>query len=150
MTPTIHITHRQNEYLKEFISGPHTTRHFTLEFAVSQDAAAKMLKKLRAKELIKPIPTTNRHGNYRCYELSRNYDEMIADGSLKIDIDPNGRVYASTSIVADEQVLYTAILRNAGLIGQRLEAQFRKQYPECTLRTMISPVAKARAMHLCR
>ena len=144
MTTPILITTRQSEYLQEFAAGPHPARHFVLAFSVSSDAANKMLKKLKGAGLIKA--TTPHHMIVRgvCYELVRGYDEMLADGSLKIT-----RITKGTTTTSEE-TWYTIILRNGGLVGQRLERQFRKQYPNCKLRSMGGLVDRARATKLCR
>ena len=101
-----------------------------------------MLQKLKGAGLIKATSPYRIRGV--CYELVRGYEEMLADGSLKIT-----RITKGTTTTSEE-TWYTIILRNGGLVGQRLERQFRKQYPNCKLRSMGGLVDRARATKLCR
>ncbi len=54
-----------------------------------------------------------------------------------------------TTITAAE-ILYVAILRNAGLTGQRLQAQHRKIFPDRSPAGIQNIVITARRRKLCR
>jgi len=144
MNEPIPITPRQNEYLKELAAGPRTTRDLVLHFMVTGTSAGRMLKKLRANELIRSSQKQCM-GNVHIHELTAPYPE------LNIVVTTGGHGSSTRTQITDEEILYAAILRNDGLLGRRLTDQFRKVYPdrshECVLKQIVS---KAKDEGLCR
>ena len=117
------LTHRQNEYLLKLSAGPHTTRDLVLHFGVTGNAAYRMLHKLVDKGLVESERMQGVLGNIHIHRLTKPYD------TLKITIK-NNRGGANPRRIPDEEILYVAILRNGGMVGQRLYGQFRRLFPD--------------------
>lgn len=132
----IRVTPKQNEYLKKLDTGPKTTR----DFGASMASAAKMLIKLRNEGLVKATQAEQK--NKLIYTLTKPYSELVKEGLTVIERE-DGR------IIPPEEVLYAAILRNAGMTGRRLRDQYRKQYSR-TGGGISNIVSKARKEGLCR
>jgi hypothetical protein len=147
MTEQIEVTPRQNEYLKQLATGPQTTRDLVLYFMVSGTSSSRMLKKLRAAKLIRSSQLQGVPGNVHIHELTAPYAD------LNIIVTTGGRGSGSTTRlqIKEEELLYAAILRNAGLLGQRLTNQYRKVYPGRTHKCVLNQiVTEAKRMGLCR
>ena len=135
------VTTTQNEYLLQLATGPKTTTDFMREFMVSMAAAAKILAVLREKGLLTSKRKKGTVGNVKIHTMIAPYDE------LNITIGTNSKGIRITG----EEVLYAAILRNAGLTGQRLSTQFIEVFPSRNKHTIIKHIViKARRKGLCR
>ena len=132
------VTPKQNEYLLELDNGP----KLSSEFSYSTERAYKMLYKLRSAGLVKST-IANERKNEHTYSLAIPYTEMMENG-LKIS---NG---VSRRTIPDEEILYAAILRNAGLTGQRLSSVFRTKYPNRSKHGIKNIINKARNNRWCR
>jgi DNA-binding IscR family transcriptional regulator len=148
MTEQIEVTPRQNEYLKQLAkAGPQTTRDFTLLLMISTGSAAKMLKKLRESKLVCSQKLKGAIGNVHIHELTAPY----ADLNIIVTTGGHGGGSSVHRQAKEEEILYAAILRNAGLLGQRLTNQYRKVYPDrpesCVLKQIVT---EAKKRGLCR
>ena len=132
------VTPKQNEYLLELDNGPKLSREFNNPTA----RAYKMLCKLRSAGLVEATISNERKNEYT-YSLAIPYTEMVENG-LKIS---NG---VSKRKIPDEEILYAATLRNAGLIGQRLTSVFRMKYPDRSKHGIKNIINKARNKRWCR
>ena len=135
------VTTTQNKYLLQLATGPKTTTDFMREFMVSIPAAAKMLAVIREKGLLTSKRKKGTVGNVKIHTLTAPYDELnITIGTNAIGIR-----------IIEEEIIYAAILRNAGLTGQRLSTQFLKVFPSRNKHTIIKHIViKARRRGLCR
>lgn len=136
----IRITQRQDEYLKELADGPKTTHDIVQTIMVTMGTAGKVLKKLREDGLVESTPFNGVSGNVYTHRLITPYHELnllITKSLISLPI-------------SDEEILYVAILRNAGMTGQRLCAQNKKLFPTRTYNSIKNIVAKARTRRLCR
>lgn len=136
----IRITQRQDEYLKELADGPKTTHDIVQTIVVTMGTAGKVLKKLREDGLVESTPFNGVSGNVYTHRLITPYHEL----NLFITNSP-----ISTPI-SDEEIIYVAILRNAGMTGQRLYAQYHKLFPTRTYNSIKNMVMRARTRRLCR
>jgi hypothetical protein len=135
------VTTTQNKYLLQLATGPKTTTDFMREFMVSIPAAAKMLAVIREKGLLTSKRKKGTVGNVKIHTLTAPYDE------LNIIIGTNSK----GAKITEEEILYAAILRNAGLTGQRLTTQFIKVFQNRNKHTVIKHIViKARRAGLCR
>ena len=141
--PPTRITPKQNEYLLELATGPKTTQDLMRSFMVSMATASKMLKIIRDAGLIESPHAEGIQGNVRVHSLITPYDEMVKNGLIVTN-------YNRSIPILDEEILYAAILRNAGLTGQRLQEQHRKVYPNRAANGIKGIVLTARKRRLCR
>jgi len=132
------VTPKQNEYLLELDNGPKLSREFNNPTA----RAYKMLYRLRSAGLIQS-KITNPKTNEHTYSLAIPYKEMLEKG-LKIS---NG---VSRRTIPEEEILYAAILRNAGLTGQRLSSIYNRKYPGRAKHGIKNIINKARNNRWCR
>lgn len=137
----IRVTPKQNEYLLELATGPKTTQDLMREFMVSMATASKILKNIRDAGLIESPHAEGVQGNVRIHSLITPYDEMVENGMI---VSPTARS------ITDTEILYAAILRNAGLTGQRLSEQYTKIFPSKTPGAIKNIVITARKRRLCR
>jgi len=148
MTEPTHVTPRQNEYLKQLATaGPQTTRDLLLHFMVSMNSAGRMLEKLRNAGLVRSTKQRGARGNVHQHELTAPY----ADLNTIVTTGGHGKGGATRLQIKEEEILYAAILRNAGLLGQRLTSQFRKVYPDRSHNHILKQIVhEAREAKLCR
>jgi hypothetical protein len=148
MTEQIEVTPRMDEYLKQLAkAGPQTTRDFTLMLMISTGSAAKMLKKLREAKLVCSQKLKGAIGNVHIHELTAPY----ADLNIIVTTGGHGQGNSIHLQIKEEEILYAAILRNAGLLGQRLSAQFNKVYPDRSHKCVLKQIVpEARDAKLCR
>lgn len=139
----IQVTKKQNEYLLQLSSGPKTTRDLMLSQMVTMESAGRMIKKLKKKGLIESTRKYGGRGNILNHRLATPYSELEKKGMII-------KNRSEGTLVPDEEILYAAILRNAGLIGQRLTDQYQKKYSHRRPRAIKNVVIKARAEGLCR
>lgn len=139
----IRVTPKQNEYLLQLATGPKTTQDLMRSFMASMATASKMLKIIRDAGLIESPHAEGATGNVRIHSLISPYDQMIKAG-LTVTTH-NGRIP-----ISEDEILYAAILRNAGLIGQQLHEQHRKVYPDRSAAGIKNIVMTARRRGLCR
>lgn len=140
---TITVTETQNKYLLQLETGSMTTNDLMRELMVSMGAAGRMIKKLKNAGLIESTRKYGGRGNILNHRLVKPYQKMIEEGLI---IKAN-----NTGIPINEQeILYAAILRNAGLTGQRLSGQYQKIFPERGRGAIKNIVGKARKQELCR
>lgn len=134
------VTKKQDEYLQHLATGPMTTNDLMREVMVSMATAAKIIKKLRDQELITSSKVPGAKGKVLLHTLVKPYSDLnivIHNGNG----DP----------LLNEEIIYVAILRNAGMTGQRLTDQFIKVFPHRTKKTIIKNILiKARSAKLCR
>ena len=132
------VTPKQNEYLLELDNGP----KLSSEFSYPTDRAYKMLYRLKSAGIVKATISNERTNEYT-YSLAIPYTEMMENG-LKISNEVSRRT------IPDEEILYAAILRNAGLTGQRLSSVFRTKYPDRSKHGIKNIINKARNNRWCR
>jgi hypothetical protein len=137
-TPT-RVTTRQNDYLLFLEYGPKTTRDFVLEFMVTTASITKLLGKLRDAGLVKSERAIGTRGNVHNHDLTAPYPE------LNIIIRNN----ATGATITDDEIIYAAKLRNAGLLGQRLTEAHHRKYPNRTSKAISNIVMTARKRRLC-
>jgi len=137
------VTPKQNALLKELSSGPKTRKDLAAALLTSTHSVAKLLKRLRDAELIHSSKLQGARRNVHVYELVVPYPEM----NLIVSTYKGGGI---GRMVSDEEVLYAAILRNAGLTGQGIGEIYLKKYPERTQNGIKNIVLKARRQGLCR
>ena len=135
---TIEVTPKQNEYLIELEKGPKTSH----DFGATVATADKMLRKLRAAGLINSTQMQGR-GNQLEHSLTKPYPELLKKG-LIVSKKTTGH------IISEEEILYIAILRNAGMTGRELRDQHSKVYPHRVGKKIGNIVDKARHEGLCR
>jgi DNA gyrase/topoisomerase IV subunit A len=136
----IKVTKKQNEYLLQLADGPKTTRDLMLEMMVSMTSVGKIITNLKEKNLVESVRAPESRGNTYTHRIIKPYSEL----NLAISNKKNG------ASVTDEEILYAAILRNAGMTGQRLTKQFNKVFPNRAEGTIIKHiVAKARNVWRC-
>lgn len=123
MSDKVLVTHRQHEYLLKLSEGPQTTRDLVLYFGVHDNAAYRMIHKLVAKGLVASERMRGVVGNIHIHRLVKPYDTL--DLTIK-----NCRGGANPRRIPDVEILYAAILRNGGMVGQRLYGQFRRLFPD--------------------
>jgi len=141
MKQQIRVTKTQNEYLKELIDGPKTTRDIVLSREISMKSASKVLKKLRDAGLITSTRVKGTPGNVNIHELTASYAD------LNIIVKNNHRNGGVP--VSEEELQYAAILRKEGLIGQRLIDKYHTRFPDRLPLTILNYVVpKARAQGL--
>ena len=139
--PPIWVTKKQNEYLLQLKDGPKTTNDLMRSFMISMATASKMLKIIRDAGLIESPHAEGVQGNVRVHSLITPYDEMVGNGMI---------VSTTARSITDKEILYAAILRNAGLTGQRLHDQHQKVFPNRTAGGIKNIVITARKRRLCR
>ncbi|MCD4761253.1 hypothetical protein K8R42_05135 [bacterium] len=142
MTSKVEVTSTQNKYLLLMQDGPKTTRDFMLGLMTSRSSVGKTLKNLRGKELVVSSRLPNSRGNTMQHELATPYKNLIENGLIVVKTTP-------AAAITDEEVMYAAILRNAGMTGQELVGQHRKVYPKRSYHSVSGIVDKARARKLC-
>ena len=140
--PPIRITPKQNEYLLQLATGPKTTNDLMRSFMISMATASKMLKIIRDAGLIESPHVEGVQGNVCVHSLITPYDEMVENGMI---VSTTAR-----SSITDKEILYAAILRNAGMTGQRLHDQHQKVFPNRTAGGIKNIVITARKRRLCR
>jgi DNA-binding MarR family transcriptional regulator len=133
------VTKKQNEYLLQLATGPKTTNDLMRSIMVSMATAGKIIAKVRDKGLIVSSRIPGTRGKVFEHTLVKPYSKLNI-------IIRNGTRNQTT----EEEILYAAILRNAGLIGQRLAEQFRKVFPNRKPAAIKNNVMKARERRLCR
>jgi len=139
----IRITHTQNEYLLQLEkNGTMTTRDLMLDRMVTMDSAGKIIKKLKEAGLVESTRQYGGQGNILIHRLKQPYSKLIVDVrvSKKLPAVP----------VPAEEILYVAILRNAGMVGQELSNQHLKVFPGRARLGISNIVEKARKEGLCR
>ena len=139
--PPTQVTSKQNEYLLELATGPKTTNDLMRSFMISMAAASKILKIIRDAGLIESPHAEGVQGNVRVHSLITPYDEMVENGMI---------VSTTARSITDKEILYAAILRNAGLTGQRLHDQHQKVFPNRAANGIKGIVLTARKRKLCR
>lgn len=123
MSDKVIVTHRQHEYLLKLSAGPQTTRDLTLHFGVTDNAAYRMIHKLVAKGLVESERMRGVVGNIHIHRLVKPYDTL--DLTIK-----NYHRTSNPRMIPNMEILYAAILRNGGMVGQRLCRQFRRLFPD--------------------
>lgn len=147
MTEPILITPRQNEYLLQLSTGPKTTRDLVLDMMLSGHSVSKMLKKLRNAGLIRSSQLRGAPGNVHIHELTAPYANL----NIFITTGGHGSGSSTHAVIPNKEVLYAAILRNAGLIGQRLTNQYHEVYPDRSASCVLKQVVQeAKRRGLCR
>lgn len=130
----IRVTKKQNEYLLQLADGPKTTNDLMRSIMVSMATAGKIIAKVRDKGLVKSSRVPGARGKVFEHTLVKPYKELNI-------IIQNG----TGNQITEAEVLYAAILRNGGLVGQRLSDQFKKVFPDrMKTRTIKHIVDKAR------
>ena len=135
------VTPKQDTLLKELSSGPKTRKDLAAALLISTNSVDKHLKKLRDAELIHSSKLRSASGNAHVYKLAAPYQKL----NLIV-----GTYSTTRHKILDEEVLYAAILRNAGLTGQGIGEIYLKKYPERTQNGIKNIVLKARRQGLCR
>lgn len=135
----IKVTETQNKYLLLIEAGLETTNDLMRELMVSTETAGKMIRTLRKKGLLMTEKKRGARGNIHSHTLVKPYADL--DIHIK---DNKGR-----APIPEEEILYAAILRNAGLTGQRLSEQYQKVFPKRRRGAIKNIVGKARK-ELCR
>lgn len=139
----IQITHTQNEYLLRLEKkGPMTTNDLMLDRMVTMDSAGKIIKKLKEAELVESTRQYGERGNILIHRLKKPYSELMVD--VRVSKRHPGVP------VPEEEIIYVAILRNAGMTGQELSTQHHKVYPKRTKNGISHIIEKARGEGLCR
>jgi len=136
----IEVTTKQYEYLLQLADGPKTTRDLMLEMMVSMTSIGKIIAKLKEKNLVESVREPESRGNTYTHRLITPHSEL----NLSISKNKKG------TAVTDAEILYAAILRNAGMTGQGLIKQFNIVFPnraKSTIKKHI--VTKARDARLC-
>jgi len=134
------VTYRQNEYLLQLSDGPKTTNELVLSMMITAASAGKIIARLRDHGLVQSEKIRGVRGNVYLHSLTTPYDKM----NLMIT---NGH---SQNPIRKEEIFYAAILRNHGLIGQRLTDQFQKVFPGRDTKSITKHVVlKARRAKLC-
>lgn len=136
------ITKGQHEYMLMLKDGPMTTLEIVRDRMVCKKSVLNMLSTLRGRGLVESKYEPGQHGNSKSHRLSIPYHRLSADG-LEI-----GTV--KKRMISDEEVLYVAILRNGGMLGSRLRAQYNTRYPTRSEASVKNVVAKAVKRGLCR
>lgn len=130
----IRVTKKQNEYLLQLKDGPKTTNDLMRDIMVSMATAGKIIAKVRDKGLVVSSRVPGVRGKLFEHTLVRPYNE------LNIVIQNGTR-----NQTPEAEILYAAILRNGGLVGQRLSDQFKKVFPHrVKLKSIKHIVDKAR------
>lgn len=138
----IKITSTQNKYLLQLETGEMTTNDLMRELMVSMGAAGRMIARLKAVGLIESTPLRTK-GNVWIHRLVKPYQKILEEGLI---ITAN-----TTGIpIGESEILYAAILRNAGLTGQRLSGQYKEVFPKRGAGAIKNIVGKARKQGLCR
>lgn len=139
------VTKTQNEYLLQLATGLKTTRGIALSLKISEPNAGKIIGKLRNKGLVTSSRIPGTRGNTNTHSLVKPYNE------LNLIVKSDGRNNGPGKPTSDEEIMYAAILRNAGMTGQELTEQFRKVFPDRTRLSIIKNIIiKARRADLCR
>jgi DNA-binding MarR family transcriptional regulator len=136
------VTPNQNEYLLRLEEKPMTTRDLMLDRMVTIAAAGRIIKKLKEAGLVESTRKFGERGNILIHKLVKPYSKLMID--VKIS-KRNTKV-----LITDEEILYAAILRNAGMTGQRLSDQYLKVFPKRGKGAIKNIVGKARNAELCR
>lgn len=139
----IKVTKNQNEYLLQLADGPKTTRDLMLSQMVTLESAGRIIKKLKKKGLVESTRKYGGRGNILNHRLVTPYPELIKKGMIITN-------KTAGTTIPDEEILYAAILRNSGLIGQRLTDQYREKYSHRRPGSIKNIVLKAKAERLCR
>lgn len=140
----IKVTETQNKYLLQLKTGSMTTNDLMLALMVSMGAAGRMIKKLKNAGLIESTRKYGGRGNILNHRLVKPYQKMLEEGLI---ITAN---QAKATQIGDSEILYAAILRNAGLTGQRLSGQYKTVFPKRGAGAIKNIVGKARKQGLCR
>jgi hypothetical protein len=114
---------------------------------VSVTSSSKMLKKLRESKLVRSQKLKGAAGNVHIHELTAPYTDL----NIIVTTGGHGQGNSIHLQIKKEEILYAAILRNAGLLGQRLATQFNKKYPERSKKCVLKQIVPAaRGEKLCR
>ena len=144
MNPPIRVTTKQNEYLLQLATGPKTTNALVLSIMISAESVGRMMRKLSSKGLVESAPQKGGKGTGRGRSYTHKLTSPYSELNLTIYNNVNG------SPIADEEILYAAILRNGLLLGQRLKAQYLKVFPDQTPAAIDNIITTAKKRGLCR
>jgi len=139
-TPPTRVTTKQNDYLLQLATGPKTTHDLMHSITATAESAGRMMRYLRNKGLIKSAPQAG--SKVYTHKLTRPYPK------LNIAIYEYARAIGAP--IREEDILYAAILRNGGMTGQRLKAQYIKVFTDRTPNAIDNIVTIARKRKLCR
>lgn len=138
------ITHQQNKYVEVLEGGEKTTREVAECISVTMASAGKMLHRLVLKGIVISTRMQGVYGFRNVHSLVMSYNELINQGMVVKNYHNNG------NNISREEILYAAILRNAGLTGRELYAQYQKLYQHRTASSISGILMKARRKKLCR
>lgn len=127
-------------YITELKTGPKTTRDIVLSLMVCRSSVSRMMQKLRKRGIVKSSRVTGVRGNVWRHELIEGWDTKISNETKP----------APSSLIPKDEVRHVAMLRNRGLVGQRLHSEHIKAYPARPYSSMHYFVEVARKRGLCR
>ena len=134
----IEVTRGQYKYAAALSGGAMTTRDLANRFCVTGAFAAKVMVALRKAGVVKSTHVKGCGAVYR-HELIVALDDVRESGERRGTRHPR---------ITDAEVEYVAELRNEGMTGQAMLAQFQKRYPERKTLKNVIPRAVERGLCL--
>ena len=131
--------HGRREYIAELKTGPKTTRDMVLSLMVCGSSVARMMKKLRKDGVVKSSRVTGVRGNVWRHELIEGWETNSINQSKPVP--PR---------ILVEEIRHVAMLRDRGLVGQRLHAEHIKTHPTRSYSSMQHIVEVARERKMCK
>lgn len=112
----IEITSRMQEYLREIGAGPKTTRDLVRAMHVSRNSVGYMIHRMNALGLVSTTRDLPAYRTPLIHTLTASYEDILTKVEVKAwRRDP----------ITEPELCYATILRNAGMTGQQLIAQFQ-------------------------
>ena len=136
------LSARLHEYLLEIVDGPKTTGDLVLSQMVSANSCSKAMKKLRGLGLVRSEQVPGRRG--RTFRHSVVGDYEVWKERIKIEFT------SCPSPISEGEVLYAALLKNGGLTGWELVAQYQVVFPHKSRAAIDHIKSMASRRRLCR